>query len=182
MRHSFYLLSPPQILHFDNGKEFNNSFFEEIKQRCEGMQIIRGRPRHPATQGSVESANKQVERMIAAEFEETGSRDWPSMLPGIMWAMNTTDHEAHNKTPFQVVFGQKARKQVICPGTTYEEQPIIDEEEIEDLIDDSQPEANDEPLEPLPGKALSANMYVFDLSKACRCDMHIFLYNDTHNA
>ncbi|DBA79764.1 TPA: hypothetical protein ACH3X1_008429 [Trebouxia sp. C0004] len=57
-----------------------------------------GRPRHPQTQGSVEAANKMVERKRASNFKETGSRDWPAMLAGIIWAMNTVPHSAHRKS------------------------------------------------------------------------------------
>ena len=134
MKHSYCLLGPPKILHSDNGTEFANSLFNQLQDNCPGMQIIRGRPRHPATQGSVESANKSVERMIAAQFEDTGSRDWPSMLPAIMWAINTSPHSATGKTPYEMVYGQKPRPQVICPGTSYEEEPIVAEEAVANLI------------------------------------------------
>lgn len=104
------------------------------------MQLIRGRPRHPSTQGSVESANKAIKDKMAAMFEETGSRDWVSMLPQIVHAMNTTPHSATGKAPFEVVYGQKPRSRIIWPGTTAEEHPIIDEEQIQDLISDPQPD------------------------------------------
>ncbi len=80
------ICGPPEVLQSDNGREFDNQLFDELKERCKGMQIIKGRPRHPQTQGSVEAANKMVERKLASSFEETGSRDWPAMLAGIMWA------------------------------------------------------------------------------------------------
>jgi len=130
------IFGPPEVLQSDNGREFDNQLFDELKERCKGMQIIRGRPRHPQTQGSVEAANKMVERKLASSFEETGSRDWPAMLAGIMWAMNTVPHSAHRKSPYQMVFGRKPREQILRPGTTCEEQPIIDQADVEHLLTD----------------------------------------------
>ena len=132
MKECKVVFGPPKICHSDNGKGFDNQFFEELAQSCPGMQLIKGRLRHPQSQGSVEAANKVVERKLAAEFEETGSRDWPSMLAGIAWAMNTVP------TPYEVVFGTKPREQILRPGTTYEEQPLIDDEDVADLLNDRQ--------------------------------------------
>ena len=87
--------------------EFVNRLLTELAKRMPDMQLIRGRPRHSATQRSVESANKAVEDKMAALFEETGSRDWVSMLPQIVHAMNTTTPSAIGKAPYEVVYRQK---------------------------------------------------------------------------
>ena len=54
--------------------------------------------------------------------------------------------------------GQKARPQVICPGTICEDQLIIYEEDTDDLIDDGQPEGGDELLAHHAATELSACM------------------------
>ena len=54
----------PIILQTDNGKEFTGTaFLDAVEQLC-GCKVIRGRPRHPQTQGSVEAANKIVKTLI----------------------------------------------------------------------------------------------------------------------
>jgi len=54
---------PPVILHTDNGKEFHNELMGLVCQ-VTGMKSIRGRPRHPQSQGSVERANKEVKQLL----------------------------------------------------------------------------------------------------------------------
>jgi hypothetical protein len=78
----------PLILQHDNGREFVNQvnsghcnfdllnhYFTNlfiivykvigrIKRLWPGCVIVRGRPRHPQTQGSIERANKDVEEML----------------------------------------------------------------------------------------------------------------------
>ena len=78
----------PLILQHDNGREFVNQVISRhsscyllkhyytnlllfiykviarIKRLWPGCVIVRGRPRHPQTQGSIERANKDVEEML----------------------------------------------------------------------------------------------------------------------
>jgi hypothetical protein len=78
----------PLILQHDNGREFVNQviirhcnfyllkhyftklflFYYKVVRRIKGLWpgcvIVRGRPRHPQTQGSIERANKDVEEML----------------------------------------------------------------------------------------------------------------------
>ena len=54
----------PIILQTDNGKEFTGTAFVDAVELLCGCKVIRGRPRHPQTQGSVETANKIVKSLI----------------------------------------------------------------------------------------------------------------------
>ena len=54
----------PIILQTDNGKEFTGTAFVDAVELLCGCKVIRGRPRHPQTQGSVEAANKIVKELI----------------------------------------------------------------------------------------------------------------------
>ena len=54
----------PIILQTDNGKEFTGTAFLDAVEGLCGCKVIRGRPRHPQTQGSVEAANKIVKTLI----------------------------------------------------------------------------------------------------------------------
>ena len=53
---------PPLILQHDNGREFVNNVIARLKNLWLDIVIVRGRPRHPQTQGSVERANQDVEK------------------------------------------------------------------------------------------------------------------------
>ena len=46
---------------------------------------VYGRPRHPQSQGPVEQANGTIEVMISAMMEQEKYRNWPSLLPKIMY-------------------------------------------------------------------------------------------------
>ena len=54
----------PIILQTDNGKEFTGTAFVDAVELLCGCKVIRGRPRHPQTQGSVEAANKIFKTLI----------------------------------------------------------------------------------------------------------------------
>lgn len=57
----FALFGAPRMLHSDNGKEFANWLVKELVRRWPECRIVRGRPRHSQSQGSVERANQDVE-------------------------------------------------------------------------------------------------------------------------
>ena len=55
----------PLILQSDNGKEFVNKVIKRLKQLWPECVLVRGRPRHPQSQGSIERANKDVHVMVS---------------------------------------------------------------------------------------------------------------------
>ena len=58
------IIGAPTVLQSDNGAEFNHPLIvEKVAELC-GMKMIRGRPRHPQSQGSVERANAVVKQLI----------------------------------------------------------------------------------------------------------------------
>ncbi len=58
----------PLILQHDNGREFVNQVVHRLKRLWPTCVVVRGRPRHPQTQGSIERANKDVEEMLGNRF------------------------------------------------------------------------------------------------------------------
>jgi hypothetical protein len=73
--------------------------------------MIRGRPYHPQTQGTVERANRTFKRRLGALQAQKGRDDWVALLPELALVINTTSTRAlpRNKTPFEVFFGRKPR-------------------------------------------------------------------------
>ncbi|CAF4522606.1 unnamed protein product [Didymodactylos carnosus] len=57
LRELFYVFGPPRLLHSDNGREFVADVIQDLKVLFPGMYFVRGRPRHPQSQGCVERAN-----------------------------------------------------------------------------------------------------------------------------
>jgi transposase InsO family protein len=57
----------PSIVQSDNGGEFKKSFAKFVTE--EGIEHIRGAPRHPQSQGAVERLNKTLKNLLRERFE-----------------------------------------------------------------------------------------------------------------
>ena len=66
----------PRLLHTDNGREFKNKHVKSLKNLFPAMDFVHGRPRHSQSQGSVERANQDIERMLACWMHENKSSKW----------------------------------------------------------------------------------------------------------
>ena len=53
---------------------------EEIKEMWDIAKIVHGKPRHSQSQGSVERANQDVEKMLATWMEQNETNNWPEGL------------------------------------------------------------------------------------------------------
>ena len=88
----FYTLGAPCILQSDNGKEFdNNLLLVTLNQLWPSTKIIHGKPRHPQSQGSVESANKRVENILTSLLDKFQHSNWVSELEKVAYMKNTTE-------------------------------------------------------------------------------------------
>jgi transposase InsO family protein len=61
--HIFCEFGAPIILHSDNGLEFRNQVVSSLKLIWPGLQLVHGQSRTPKTQGSVERANGDFQRI-----------------------------------------------------------------------------------------------------------------------
>ena len=75
--------------------------------------MIRGRPYHPQTQGSIERANQRFKRRLRAIQRECGfpASHWVELLSELALIINTTTTRTlpGKETPFEVWFGRKPR-------------------------------------------------------------------------
>ena len=93
--------------------------------------FVNGRPRHSQSQGLVEQGNATIERHIAnkrATLGLTGDYPWASWLPKIQYNMNTEVAGGTNKTPYEVVFGQPPRTNILPEASV--ENGVINEEDL----------------------------------------------------
>ncbi|GFW47535.1 SCAN domain-containing protein 3 [Trichonephila clavipes] len=70
----FLEVSCPRILQSDNGREFTATVIQELKNMWPTCKIVYGRPRHPASKGSVERSNQDVEAMLRAWLIENNTK------------------------------------------------------------------------------------------------------------
>ncbi|KAL5503594.1 hypothetical protein EMCRGX_G010567 [Ephydatia muelleri] len=144
--HIFPYFGVPRILHSDNGREFVNMVIVDLL-KCwnSNIQLVSGRPRHPQSQGLVERAHQTLHKKMAAEISASGMKTppWSDWLPRIVYAMNIQVHDTTGASPYELVFGQKART-VIVP--TQQNAIVLEDDLADEGIDNVVDEAEEDTL------------------------------------
>ena len=132
----FTTIGCPKILQSDNGREFN--FNTELTNIWPDIKIIKGRPRNPQSQGSVERANQDIEQMIRCYFEKNPDVDWSTALPLIQLQKNNALNRTIGVSPYFAVFGQHLKCSIGNEFTVGEISSCYDPEESfqEEMADD----------------------------------------------
>ena len=116
----FGFVGYPNIFHTDNGKKFiAKKVVELLKKNNPSCYPIRVWPRTPRDQGSVESANKVVQRImkcISSEHHQMGLEDnWMQFLGQVMGCCNShSTHLKYSVSSYEAVFGQKLFPPIPC--------------------------------------------------------------------
>jgi transposase InsO family protein len=98
--------SPIQI-HSDGGKEFVNKLSEELFNLLD-IKHTKTTPCHPQANAQVEVFNKTVAKYLAS-FVNESTLDWEVYIPALMFSYNTSYHSTIMTTPFELLYGMKAR-------------------------------------------------------------------------
>ena len=133
----FCELGPPHILQSDNGGEFCNSIlFSLIDEKWPSTKIIHGKPRHPASQGSVERANREIKNALGSKMRENSNDlSWVKYLRRVQFEKNTTFHSTIGMTPYEALFHHKPSFGLSDLGIPEEFAPHIqNEEDLEAVI------------------------------------------------
>ncbi|CAF4110010.1 unnamed protein product [Rotaria sordida] len=109
LRQLFFTFGPPHILYSDNGREFISSVITELKVLFPDVVFIRGRPRHPQSQGCIERANGVLCDALGKWMCANGSSSWSSALLPVTYEINTRISTVTKTSPYQIVFGQATR-------------------------------------------------------------------------
>lgn len=102
----FCILGAPSVLQSDNGREFANRIIEELKVMWPELAIVHGKPRHSQSQGSVERANQDVQKILFAWIEDNKTNRWSEGLKFCQLQKNCAYHTGIRQTPFEVMFGK----------------------------------------------------------------------------
>ncbi|CAK9302239.1 unnamed protein product [Gordionus sp. m RMFG-2023] len=111
----------------DQGREFVNEISNNFHKLIGTMQRVTS-AYHPQANGMVERVNRTIQNALLKCIKDD-QLIWTDALPGIIFAYNTSLHESSKFTPYQLMYGRKAKQ-------AYE----IDEEE--DIDPDNVPEAD----------------------------------------
>ncbi|KAF0768514.1 KRAB-A domain-containing protein 2-like [Aphis craccivora] len=107
--HIFLTFGAPNILHSDNGREFANKIITELCLMWDGVKIMHGKPRHSQIQGSIERANQDIQNLLRAWIYENNTNKWKDGLYFVQFIKNTAYHEYIKQSPYEAMFGTKAK-------------------------------------------------------------------------
>ncbi|XP_064086259.1 KRAB-A domain-containing protein 2-like [Macrobrachium nipponense] len=99
----------PHILQSDNEREFSNKLVKEVLMKWPERKMVHGKPRHSQSQGSLERANKDIEASLACWMKDNNFTQWSQGLRFVQWKKNTRFHSGIGRTPYEAMYGQKAR-------------------------------------------------------------------------
>src|SRR5215470_9311442 len=96
-----------KVLQSDNGKHFRNALVTAI---CSKLNIknVFSNVYSPQTQGGVEKANRMVGDMLSQYVIKSG-KDWKKWLQVVVFHYNTTPSVATGLSPYEVMYGRKAK-------------------------------------------------------------------------
>jgi transposase InsO family protein len=95
----FTTFGVPNILHYDNGREFCNQIIKSLCEMWNVIKIVHDKPRHSESQGSVERANQDVENMLATWMETNNTTKWSEGLRFVKAMKNRAYHEGTKCSP-----------------------------------------------------------------------------------
>ncbi len=97
----------PAQIHTDGGKEFVNKLSAELFQLL-NVRHTKTSPAHPQCNAQVEVFNKTVKKFLQS-FVDDMTLNWETFLPALAISYNTSYHSTISTTPFELLFGEKAR-------------------------------------------------------------------------
>lgn len=78
---------------------------DALKEFWPDLAIIHGTPRHSQSQGSVERANQDAQKMLFGWMEQNASKKWSEGLRFVQLQKNASFHSGINQTPYEALFG-----------------------------------------------------------------------------
>ena len=116
----------------DQGTEFNNKLLDKMLEMFQTQHNITS-AYHPQSNGQRERDNRTLKGSLNKLVNKHGS-DWENYIPGVLLAYHSSVHASTGCTPFEVMYGRKA-KLPLDRKTPVDEETIgvIDENVLEEL-------------------------------------------------
>jgi transposase InsO family protein len=119
----------PRQIHTDRGSQFTSLLFKNI---CEIFRIDKTQTTafHPQSDGLVERFNRTIEDMLSKAVRRD-QRNWDEILPLLMLAYRSSEHESIGFTPCMMMFGREAELPVdLLYGLPPKQQPCTHTEYV----------------------------------------------------
>ena len=107
-RHFVSIWGIPANIVTDRGPQFVADLWKQLWTAV-GTTLSLTAPYHPETDGQSERMNRTWKDMLRSFIDRNAKGTWDQLLPSIQHAFNTSAHAATKLSPFEVVFGYKAR-------------------------------------------------------------------------
>ena len=100
----------PQILHSDQGRNFESAVFAEMC-RLLGIMKTRTTPLHPESDGMVKRFNYTLESQMS-KFVDANPRDWDVHVPLLLMAFRSSNHDTTGCTLAQLMLGRDLQQPI----------------------------------------------------------------------
>jgi len=97
---------PNEVLS-DNDIRFNSStgFYQEAIKKI-GIKVSFSLPTHPSSNGLMERENRSFVQTLRCLVQETGTKDWPKLLPYVKFVMNSQISSVTGVSPSELFLGR----------------------------------------------------------------------------
>ncbi|GFS78158.1 SCAN domain-containing protein 3 [Trichonephila clavipes] len=99
----------PRILQSDNGRLFTATVIQKLKNMWPTCKIVNDRPRHPASQGSVERSNQDFEAMLREWLIDNNTKTWALGCYFVQFQKNSSFHRTIKRSPYKALFGSEPK-------------------------------------------------------------------------
>ncbi|XP_064109652.1 KRAB-A domain-containing protein 2-like [Macrobrachium nipponense] len=82
---------------------------KEVLMKWPERKMVLGKPRHFQSQGSEERANRDIKASLSCWMKDNNFTQWSQGLRFVQWKKNTRFHSGIRRTPYEAMYGQKAR-------------------------------------------------------------------------
>lgn len=129
----FGLIGYPSIFHTDNGKEFTaKAILRFLRSLNPSIITVTGRPRKPSDQGSVESMNRTVKRILGSELAERRmageNPNWTEVLGTVMSTINSNSGRcSYSTSSYMSIFGKSYDQEISCSSEEVQKCWTVDE-------------------------------------------------------
>jgi hypothetical protein len=116
----FGIIGYPKIFHTDNGKEFTAKVvLKALSEMNPHIYAVTGHPRRPQDQGSVESMNKLVKRILGTVLSKRrlagDNPNWTEVLCMVAATINAQHGRGKDDvSSFEAVYGQELNNDMSC--------------------------------------------------------------------